>query len=437
MKAGWARPLYDGASRLRDLVRGRVRSRAMHAEAASRFHALWFEASSKLQSQRARQVLHLSAAMWGLGLGLSFLFGAAVQRYEVGWSSTIFDAPVVYGFLRVMFAPVTLLLPVSGFTQGDVERMMFGAGHSSDVADARHWVWLYLALLAVMVVVPRLALAAFARWRARKEAGRIRIDLKDPYYAQRLARANDALRAVRREAAMRELASFLAASRRVLASVPEKGLLDGLLNRTREREARLLAAWDEIVALQRQTLSRLLALEGADATRADELLRGLQGAAKMKEASSAMETGIVAAAGGGAAVGATLDVFTGGLTLGAGAALGALLSGGAAFLGTVFRNRGVLEELWLALVEVALLIDLLALSQSGASSQPGPPDEGTLAAWRSEVVAQTSLRGKALAALVHQPLADEQAPARGTLVQLLGDMALAVQRRLREIPART
>jgi hypothetical protein len=43
-------------------------------------------------------------------------------------------------------------------------------------------VYLYTGLLAIAVIIPRLLLAVFARWRANAAARRIVVDLSDPYF---------------------------------------------------------------------------------------------------------------------------------------------------------------------------------------------------------------------------------------------------------------
>jgi hypothetical protein len=60
------------------------------------------------------------------------------------------------------------------------------------VAEARRWVWLYLALLGVMVIAPRVLLALAAAWRGRALARAVRIDLRDPYFVEVLARVSPA-----------------------------------------------------------------------------------------------------------------------------------------------------------------------------------------------------------------------------------------------------
>ncbi|MBG9386532.1 DUF3482 domain-containing protein [Caenimonas aquaedulcis] len=186
----WAWPqraeaVYRGAA---GFWRRRGRFGTVRAEVATRFRSLWFGATRGLQMQRGKEVLHTCAAAWGLGLALSIAIGGLVQRYDVGWSSTLLDPVDVYRVLRFFFSPVVALFPVQGFTLADVERMMFAPGREARQADARHWVFLYLELLAVVVVLPRLVLAAWAHWRARVGARRVRVDLGSDYFAQVLAR---------------------------------------------------------------------------------------------------------------------------------------------------------------------------------------------------------------------------------------------------------
>ncbi|RYY85508.1 MAG: DUF3482 domain-containing protein, partial [Comamonadaceae bacterium] len=109
-----------------------------------------------------------------------------------------------------------------------------------------------------------------------------------------------------------------------------------------------------------------------------------------------------AGAGSGAAMGAGIDLLVGGITLGAAAALGAVIGGGAAYVAAAWRNRATAsgrgqlqlsDDMLLSLTEAALLA-YLAVAQRGLA-----PGMALPATWRSEVVAAVTLRRDALAAL--------------------------------------
>ncbi|HYF20230.1 MAG TPA: DUF2868 domain-containing protein, partial [Ramlibacter sp.] len=159
---------------------------------AQAFARRWSDAAAAVEARRRARILHVAAAAWGVGVALSIVLGGVVREYRVGWESTLLDAPQVHAFLRALFAPVVALLPVEGFSLQEVSRLHFGSGADVGRAEARRWVGLYVALLALVVVVPRVLLAAWAAAGERRLASRVRIDLAQPYYEALLGRVQPA-----------------------------------------------------------------------------------------------------------------------------------------------------------------------------------------------------------------------------------------------------
>lgn len=182
------------------------------AEVAALFHLRWQRASQALSMARLKKVLHLAAAGWAVGVGLSLLARGLVVEYRVGWESTFLDAGQVHAILSLLRLPALLLFPFEPFTVQEVAALRFSAGGAA-LGGAR-WVLMYVALLAVVVVLPRLLLAAWCQWRERGLARRVPIDVHDPYYRRVLsllsaARVHLGLvthRATDREALLRVLA---------------------------------------------------------------------------------------------------------------------------------------------------------------------------------------------------------------------------------------
>ncbi|AVO51065.1 hypothetical protein C6568_10085 [Melaminivora suipulveris] len=160
------------------------RGRSLPARIAADFQTRWFAATPALQGARASRVLHLCAAAWGAGLALSLLLRGLVVRYQFGWESTFLDASQVHAIVRVLFAPLTALTGLAPFSLAEIAATQDFAG--SGEAGGR-WVWMYVGLLALVVVLPRVALAAVARWREARLARRCLLDLRAPEF--------DALRA--------------------------------------------------------------------------------------------------------------------------------------------------------------------------------------------------------------------------------------------------
>lgn len=164
----------------------------LRADVLARFHEQWMRTAGTQQWLWWRQLLHLSAAGWALGLAFSIVLGGVVREYRVGWESTLLDVNQVHAFLSALFAPVVALLPFDAFSVADLQRMAFRSGVQIGVDEARRWIWMYVALLALLVIVPRVLLAAWSAWRRQRLARVVRIDLREPYFVQVLARVSPA-----------------------------------------------------------------------------------------------------------------------------------------------------------------------------------------------------------------------------------------------------
>ncbi|MDB5898635.1 MAG: putative rane protein [Ramlibacter sp.] len=168
------------------------RTGRLHADVLARFHQRWLAVAGRAEWLWWKQLLHLAAAGWALGLAISIVLGGVVREYRVGWESTLLGASQVHSVLQVLFAPVVALLPFEPFSQADVGRMAFRSGAAIGLAEARRWIWLYVALLFVVIVVPRLLLAGWAATLRHRQRRSVRLDLRDPYFVQVLARVSPA-----------------------------------------------------------------------------------------------------------------------------------------------------------------------------------------------------------------------------------------------------
>jgi hypothetical protein len=194
LPGAWAKrsPLAGVQRWLSGVPAGKRRTGRLRADVLARFHQQWLQAAGPQQWLWWKQLLHLCAAGWAVGLAVSVVLGGIVREYRVGWESTLLGVTQVHAFLSALFAPVVALLPFDAFTVADLQRMAFRSGANIGVEEARRWVWMYVALLFVVVVAPRLLLAAWTAWQRRRGARAIRIDLRDPYYVQVLARVSPA-----------------------------------------------------------------------------------------------------------------------------------------------------------------------------------------------------------------------------------------------------
>ena len=182
-RRGVYRPLLAGLGRWTDGPRAlKRRPGSLQSQVTALFHLRWYQATQALHIQRCKRVLHLAAAAWAVGVALSLLTRGLVVEYRVGWESTFLDAGQVHAILSFLRLPALLVFPFQPFTVQEVAGLQFTQG--GGVAGVR-WVYMYVALLLVLVVAPRLLLAAVAYTRERMLSRKVPVNLADPYF-QRL-----------------------------------------------------------------------------------------------------------------------------------------------------------------------------------------------------------------------------------------------------------
>jgi len=179
-----ARPFWAGLERR---ISAWVAARSAAAPVAAvrvRHVADWTLASAPLQAHRVAAVLHVAAALLALAVVLSmYLFGLAFD-FRAGWDSTWLEAPDVQRGLELAFGPAAALAGIELPDAAALARLRWADGSSGE--RAARWIHLYALTLAGVVILPRLALAAWAAWRARSASRRIVLALDEPYFRQLL-----------------------------------------------------------------------------------------------------------------------------------------------------------------------------------------------------------------------------------------------------------
>ena len=452
--------------------------RGLAARVAADFHARWFAATAGPFAQRLARVLHLCAAAWGAGIALSLLLRGLVVRYQFGWESTFLDAGQVHTITTVLFWPLTALFGLAPFTLQDIAATQNFAGQG---AAGSRWVWMYVGLLLLAVVLPRLALAAWARWRETRLLRGLHIDLHGGAFdALRAALpANLVLGVLGTSPAQAQALHAMAAGHAgrgaeeslrftdaqdepvdaviALADAPvpliwqaapratlpwsqwgeswvlEPALFDQLATLLPQRSAaleRLRLAWqahnedhfDQSMQALARHLRACAALEsGADSAASyaqhlhtlDATLRTLHGQPPAPPDRSAepaarpiaprgdrmvravgTSAGVAAGAAAGAKAGAMIDIGTGGLTLGAGTALGALLAGTTAWAVRTVQKKNAVDDVLRHTIEAACTHYLVIAHQTRVP----PEDSPRLATrWRAEVTGTVAVHWQALA----------------------------------------
>jgi hypothetical protein len=171
-----------------------------------------------------------------------------------------------------------------------------------------------------------------------------------------------------------------------------------------ERQAQAEARQQAIAAITNrldqsatEMFARLRQLHGVDETAAGSLQLKLEDRFVVQQSIDTPQAGMAGAATG-AAMGASVDLLVGGLTLGAATALGALVGGSAAFIAAAWKNRaspsgGTLvqlsDEMMQAMVEAALL-RYLAVAHYGRG--PAGADADLRPCWKAKVMAAVETR---------------------------------------------
>ncbi len=179
------------------------------AKALHVFAGLWSRRSACLATLRAASVLHACAAALALGLIAGLYARGLVLDYRAAWESTFLDATSAHAVLALLLAPASALAGIplpdaaafealraahGGVGLGVGAAAGVGAGASAGVsagaiagvsagASAAPWIHLLALTLALVVVLPRSALALVSALRARRGAQRFELPLAEPYFA--------------------------------------------------------------------------------------------------------------------------------------------------------------------------------------------------------------------------------------------------------------
>ena len=144
------------------------------------FMGEWSQLSAKLTAARLSRTIHLGAAMFALGAVLSLYGRGLLSQYAAGWESTFLDARQVHSLLSFLFAPAIAVFQLQGFSQAELEALRFPQTTAPE--GGARWVHLYAATIFLLVVLPRLALALVANWRAARLSRRFPLDIDQPYF---------------------------------------------------------------------------------------------------------------------------------------------------------------------------------------------------------------------------------------------------------------
>lgn len=138
--------------------------------------------ASSILSARIDMLLQVGA----LGLLLGALSGTYLRglffEYNAVWRSTFLTDPEsVTTFLNVLLAPASLILDGRLISVAEATALL-----SPEGAPAGPWIHRLALTLGLVVIPARVALGVLASRRAARAAADVRIDLAEPYYAERI-----------------------------------------------------------------------------------------------------------------------------------------------------------------------------------------------------------------------------------------------------------
>jgi hypothetical protein len=154
------------------------------SSSARRFAASWLKWGAPLHAARARMLLHCAAAFFAIGLiGGMYLRGLAYE-YLAGWESTFLNAHQVHLFLQVLLGPASALTGIAIPDADHIASLRWSAGQPGE--NAARWIHLYAATTALVVILPRMLLAAIAGLKARRLRHHLPFPAGQEVYFQRL-----------------------------------------------------------------------------------------------------------------------------------------------------------------------------------------------------------------------------------------------------------
>ena len=221
-------------------------------QAFNSFTADWLVLGRPVLAWRSTALLHAGAALLALGALLALYARGLVFDYRAGWDSTFLDAAQVRSLLSLVLGPASALanLPLPDAAALASLRLAGGGGEG-----AAPWIHRWALTLTLLVVLPRLALAAHAAWTARRLAARL--PLPDDPAVHRLLQAElAAAGAAPRAVAVVPYSYRLDAARQAAVPTALAGLLGAGL-RCDLQPSLQLGAEDRIAAWLPKALGRL------------------------------------------------------------------------------------------------------------------------------------------------------------------------------------
>lgn len=173
--------LRDALARGATAIARRASGASRKLPALSRFGLDWAVAARALHAARAATALHALAAAVAIGLVAGLYLRGLAFEYRAGWESTFLGANGVHALVSALLGPAAALIGDPLPAPDALAALNFATGGGENAAP---WIHRIALTIALFVVLPRLALAAWALRRSRRLESALPLDLHTPYFAR-------------------------------------------------------------------------------------------------------------------------------------------------------------------------------------------------------------------------------------------------------------
>jgi hypothetical protein len=150
----------------------------------SRFAVDWLYFSTPLAVHRTRGTLHLSAALFAIGILLGMYVRALGLEYRAGWESTFIDEYILHRVLSIVLGPASAITGIAIPDPVELRIIRWSATQPGD--NAARWIHLYATTALVFIVVPRGAMWVWHAVRANRLRSDFALPLEADPYLRRL-----------------------------------------------------------------------------------------------------------------------------------------------------------------------------------------------------------------------------------------------------------
>jgi len=148
----------------------------------TRFYRLWSMLVGQSVRRQGQSILHWGAAGLAGGVIIGMYLRGFAFEYRASWQSTFLEVEQVHSILSIILFPASTLL---GVDFPSVQTMAALKAPGSE--NAAVWIHLWAVTCLLSIIVPRMALALYARRSATRLLDELKLPLEEPYFQRVLA----------------------------------------------------------------------------------------------------------------------------------------------------------------------------------------------------------------------------------------------------------